>query len=165
VKRRGAACHQPLDCAVEIGLVARERLPDFDLAVEVDDLGDVVRLEPVNEARRGGLKGGQVIFHAGAAVEQQRQRDRLLTPGEVGDLLLDPVFEDRELGLLEVRDVMAGTVGRRHRQRDDVDAGAERALLLAGRPRGETHDDERGKNRPALHVSLPTPPVLATRAS
>ena len=37
--------------AVELGLVAGERLTDLDAAVEVDDLRDVVRLQPVDEVR------------------------------------------------------------------------------------------------------------------
>ena len=44
--------------------------------------------------RRRGLQRRQLVFHAGAAVEQQRQRDRLLPAGEEGDFLLDAVLED-----------------------------------------------------------------------
>ena len=47
VQRGRAAGDRLADRAFEVGLVRRERLPDRDAAVEVDDLREVVRLEPL----------------------------------------------------------------------------------------------------------------------
>ncbi len=85
-----------------------ERLPDLDPAVEVDHLRDVGRLEALDEVHRGRLQRIELVFHAGAAVEQQRQRDRLLAPVEEGDLLLHTVLEHREVALVQVGDVVTG---------------------------------------------------------
>ena len=96
--------------ACELGLVRRERLADLDAAVEIDHLRDVVRLQTLDEVGGGGLQRRQLVFHAGAAVEQQRQRDRLLPAGEERELLLDAVLEDREVVLLEIGDVVVRCV-------------------------------------------------------
>ncbi len=71
------------------------------------------------------LQGGQVFLHARAAVEQQRQGDRLLAPGEERDVLLDTVLEDHEFRLFEIGDVVVGRVRDRDVQGDDVDSRAE----------------------------------------
>ena len=60
----------------------------------------------LDEAGRGGLQRRQLVLHAGAAVQQQRQRDRLLPAVEEGDVLLDAVLEHREIVLIEVGDVV-----------------------------------------------------------
>ena len=77
---------------------------------------------------------GSFVFHAGARVEQQRQRDRQVRAVEERDVLLDAVFEDVEVALVEVGDVVVRRVRHRHVQRDEVDAGAEGAPAPAASP-------------------------------
>ena len=64
------------------------------------------RLETLHEIRRRNLQRRQVLLHACAAVEQERQRDRLVAAVEEGDLLLHTVFEHGEFAGLEVGHVM-----------------------------------------------------------
>ena len=65
-----------------------------------------------HEVGGGRLQRVELVLHAGAAVEQQRERDRLLAAVEEHEVLLDAVLEDREVGLLEVGDVAVGAVDR-----------------------------------------------------
>ncbi len=62
------------DGALQQGLVVGERLQDADLAVEVDDAGEVAGLETLNESNHGRLGERELAVHAGTRVEQQRER-------------------------------------------------------------------------------------------
>ena len=88
--------------------VVGERLQDARLAVEVDHLDDVLPPHPPGEADRGFLCRPQPLVHAGARVEQDRERDGLLDPREERDRLLRPILVDLEVRLLQVADVAAG---------------------------------------------------------
>ena len=69
------------------------------------DLRQVGGLEPAHEAGGRGLQYRELVLHAGAAVQQQRERNRVLPPGEERDVLLDAVLEDLEFRLVDVGDV------------------------------------------------------------
>ena len=127
----------------KIGMIRGKCLADFYPAVEVDHLGEVTWLQALDKIGGGGLKRAQLAVHAGAAVEQQRQGDRLLFPVEVGQVLLDPVFKHAEVFFFKVDDVAAGLVNNCDVQRHDVDAGAERTLGVLGRQQGCGRDGHR----------------------
>ena len=105
VHRRRSAGRRPPDRLLELVDVVRERLQDDHAAVEVDDLGQVLRPQPPGEPDRRFLRGRQPRLHAGAGVDQQRQRDRQIRAVEEGDVLLDAVLVDLEVFLLQVGDV------------------------------------------------------------
>src|SRR5881409_877153 len=75
------------------------------------------------------LQHVDLVFHARAAVQQQRQRDRELPLVEEGDVLPNAVFEHVKVRLVEVRHIMIGGVGDGEGERDHVDAGAEGGSL------------------------------------
>src|SRR4051794_38673985 len=165
VIERGRAIHGRLpDGMFERVLVARERLRDAHLAVELDDLHGVVLAHAPDEANRGLLGRDQLFFHAVAGVEQDGERDWLLHPGEEGDRLLDPVFVDFEVVLLQAGDVFGvlGAVGDGHAERDELDAGAKGALLgrqrnrEEARARGAERRDAPAHQRPAVRVRART---------
>jgi len=187
VQRGGAAGRCLLDRRLELALVRGESLPDLDAAVEVDDLREVGRLQAPDEVDRGGLQRLQLVFHARAAVEQQRHGDGLLAAVEERDVLFHAVLEDGEVGLVEVRDVVIRAVHDGDVERDDVD-GRPEDLGLASRRRGGRRGRRRrgGRRRwrllgtrradgqgeqarcdqdHALHVSLQSGPVPVYRAS
>jgi len=97
VERRRAARHGGRDRLLEVGLRTRERRQDVDPAVEVDHLRLVLRPQVLHEPRGGLLGRAHLVFHAGAAVEQQRDRQREARAAEVADLLLDAVFVHQEV--------------------------------------------------------------------
>src|SRR4030095_1340966 len=101
---------------LELGLIRREALTDLDTTVEVDDLGKVVRLETVNEVRRRRLQRRQLLFHAGAAVQQQRESDWLLSAIEEGNFLFNAVLKHGELRWFQIGDVFVCAVYHRHVQ-------------------------------------------------
>ena len=91
-------------------------MPDLDATVEVDDLSDVVWSKTLHEVRCRNLQRRQVLLHARAGVEEERQGDGLLAAVEERDVLLDAILEHREFAWLEVGDVMVQAVGHRHAQ-------------------------------------------------
>ena len=97
VERGRPAGRRLLDRRLELGRAVGEVLQHDDAAVEVDDLGEILRAEPLGEADRGFLRRRQLGVHAGARVEQQRERDRQVGAVEEGDVLLDAVLEDVEI--------------------------------------------------------------------
>ena len=80
------------------------------------------------------LQRGQVLFHARAAVEQQRQGDRLLASVEERDVLLDAVLEDLEVRPVEVGDVVVGAVRDGDVEGDDVDSRHGTTAVEPDRP-------------------------------
>jgi len=138
---------QAVSMALPIRVLAPRLGQDFDgiigsdfieqFVVEVDYLSDVVWSKTLHEVRRRNLQRRQVLLHARAGVEEERQGDRLLAAVEERDVLLDAILEDREFAWLEVGDVMVQAVGHRHTQRHDIDAGAKGGSLSRGlRSRG-----------------------------
>ncbi len=67
--------------------------------------------------------------HTVARIEQHAQADRHALVSELGDALLDAVFEDLEVALREASDEPATGIGDRDGDLDDVDAAAERPGL------------------------------------
>ena len=98
------------------------------------------------------LRGRDLVLHAGAGVEQQRERDGQLRSGEEGDVLLHAVLEDEEVGLLEVHDVALRLVGHGDVERDDLDAAAERRDLRV--PGSDEDDDAAGGREPCARARL-----------
>ena len=100
-----------------------------------------MRSKPAREADRRFLRGGQLGFHAGTRVDEQRERDREVRAVEKGDVLFDAVFEHAEIIALEIGEVVRRAVGHRDVERHELDAGAERRTLaglldrLSGRRR------------------------------
>ena len=79
---------------------------------------------------------GSFGLHARAGVDEQRQRDRQIRVVEERHLLLDAVLEDIEVLGREIGHVPGRSVGHRHVERDEIDAGAKRRLAAAdGRDR------------------------------
>jgi hypothetical protein len=115
---------------LELAGVVGEGLEDGGPAVEVDDLGEVLRSQGPGEADRRLLCGFQPRLHARAGVDEQRQRDGQVRAREEGHLLLHAVLEHAEVGSLEIGDVARRTFRHRDVQGDDLDTGAERRLLL-----------------------------------
>ena len=133
VQRRRAAGRGLANRLLELGRGVGEGLEDDDAAVEADDFGEILRPETPGEADGGFLRDRQPGFHAGAGVEQERERDWQVRPAEQRDVLLDPVLEDAEILGLQVGHIARRAVRDGDVQRHDVDAGAERGRLLAGR--------------------------------
>ena len=141
VQRRRAAGYGLENGGFELGLIRGEGLPNRDPAVEVDDLREVVRLQALDEVRCGHLKRRQLVFHARAAVEQERKRDWLRPPGEKDEVVFDAVLEYGKVGLVQVCDVMVGAVDDRDVERDDVDSAAKLRALRSGQcGRGRKND-------------------------
>jgi hypothetical protein len=132
VEGRGAAGRRLPDRGFQLRLVRREWLPDLNAAVEIDDLRHVHQSEPANEIRRRGLEHRQVLLHAGATVEKQRQGKRLLAAVEERDVLFDPILEYGEVRKVEVGEVPIRSVGGNHVQRHHVDADTKGGLLRQG---------------------------------
>ncbi len=131
--------------ASSCSLIRGERLPDRDPAVEVDDLREVVRLQPLHEVRRGYLKRRQLVLHARAAVEQQGEGNWLRPPREEDDVVLDAVLEHGKVGLIEVRNVMVGAVDYGDVERDDVDGAPKLRALCGGQCGCGRKDDHRAE--------------------
>ena len=84
------------------------------VAIEVDDLGHIVRAEPSRESDRAFLRDVQPAFHARAGVEQEREGNRLRVAGEDGDVLPHTVLEDLELlALVEIARLVALGLGNK----------------------------------------------------
>jgi hypothetical protein len=99
----------------------------------------------LDETDRRFLRDRQLRVHAGAGVHHQRQRDRKIRLGEEGDVLLHAVFEDVEVPLLEVGDIVAIRVGHAHVQRHQFDARAKWRLLLDGGRLDDVNSDNHGR--------------------
>ena len=80
--------------------VIGEWLRHAHLAVELDDLDDVVLLHSPHESDGGLLRRRELVLHAVAGIEQDCQRDRLLQGGEEAKRLLGAVLVDLEIVLL-----------------------------------------------------------------
>jgi hypothetical protein len=146
-RRRAARLGSP-DGLLERHFVVREGLENLGLAVEVDNLGDVLGREAARKAGRRFLRDGELAVHAGAAVEQDRQRDRQRIFREVGHGLEDAVLVDLEVLLHESGDEVAGAVGDGDVQQDEIRAALEH-LSRGHRPReggGARDGDERAAN-------------------
>ncbi len=162
VERRRAARRRFLDRLLELRGAAGEILKHHRTTVEIDDLGEVLRPETFCEADRRFLRRRQLVLHAGARVEEHRQRDRQVGSREKCDVLLHAVLEHAEVRLREIGDVVAAAVRHDDVQRDDVNAGAERGLrrrrlrrwrLLSGLLRADQVDrdeDRRGREEPLI---------------
>ncbi len=150
VERGGAVDVGAADRLLERGGVVGETLQDADLAVEVDDFDDVFLAQPAGEADRRFLRGAEPLVHAGAGVEQDGQRDRLLHAREERHGLLGAVLEDLEVRLLEIGDVL-GALHDRDVERDQIDAAAE-ALFLRDRQCGRAHDRREREGEQASHL-------------
>ncbi len=118
------------DGFLERRTVAGERGEDPDLAVEVDDFRLIVLVELAREADCRFLRNRHALFHAGAGVEQQRQRDGRLRPGKERQILTGTILVDLEVLLSEIGDVSSRSIGDRDVQRHQLDARAEPLLLL-----------------------------------
>ena len=132
VERGGPARRRRADRRLERGLVVGERLDDLDAAVEVHDLGQVLLADPLREAHGGVLRDEQPLLHAGARVDEERQRDWQVRLAEIQQVLLRAVLDDREIRLVEIRHVAMLRVGDGHAERHDVDAGLEDLRRLCG---------------------------------
>jgi hypothetical protein len=128
-------------------VVVREALDDLDLAVEVDDLREVLRLEPPGEPAGGSLSDWQAIFHARTGVEQNRQRNREVRLREEHQILLDAVLEDGEVAAIEIGHELAARVGHRHAQGHDFNARLERGDRLRRLLRGNLPLRAEGRGR------------------
>ena len=78
--------------------------------VEVDDEDLVVAVGSLHQRQRGGLHLLQLVAHAAAVIDHQAERDRDVLALEFADILLDLVFENREGGLRQRGDQMAGLI-------------------------------------------------------
>src|SRR6185503_17500580 len=88
---------------------------------EVDDLGEIPGTQAANEADRRFLCLWQLGLHAGARVEQKRQRDGKVALAKVGDVLLDAVLEDVEVRYSQIRDETPGAVDDGDVERHEID--------------------------------------------
>ena len=102
-----------------------ERRKHLGPAVEVDHRGDIGRPELLHEPDGRLLGRGERLFHAGAGVDEERQRQLHVRLAEERELLRPPFLEHGEIGEVEIRDVLLGSVSDSDGQQDDVDAGAE----------------------------------------
>ncbi len=137
-----------------VGLV-RERLRDLDAAVEVHHLRQVLRPNLAREPDRGFLRDRHPLFHAGARVDEERQRDREVGAVEEREFLLGAVLEDGEVVLGQVGHVVVLAVGHRHVERHELDARAEH-LVLRGLPVGSWAASGRaGPNAPSASATRP----------
>ena len=119
------------DGFLERRTVVRERLQDAHLAVEVDDFRLIVLVElrcakPIAASCAVGMRS----FHAGAGVEQERQRDRLLRLEKKVRSCLAPSSKTSKSSCS--RSVTyRPAIGDRDVQRDQLDAGAEPLRCVA----------------------------------
>src|SRR6185503_20648374 len=100
----------------------------------------VLRLEEVDEVAQGGLHLANLVLHARADVEGERDAERSPFAAEVGDLLLLAVLLDLEVLASQSHDRMPGLVeqgdGHAYRAR----AGAEGGPVHAAGGGGEAAD-------------------------
>src|SRR5439155_23554509 len=97
-------------------------------AVEVDDFGKILRSKLAGETDGRFLGDIETRFHAGARVEEKRERNGRVRPIEERQVLLDSVFEHLEVVLLEIGDLAARAVRDRDIERHELDAAAKRFL-------------------------------------
>ena len=106
--------------------------------VERDDQHLVVDMNLIDEANGFVLDLCQLVNGAVAGVQEQSHGEGGVHRGEVGDLLLDPVFVDPEVFLRQVGQVSTVGVGRHHVDIDQV----------------HVHREGVGISRPACRVSV-----------
>src|SRR5215203_258080 len=147
VQRGGSAGVRAANGGLEVRDVIREALDHLNAAVEVDDLREVLRAEPPDEADRGFLRGVEFALHAGARVQQDRERDRQVGTVEERDLLLRTVFEHLEFALVHVGEIAAGLVRDRNVDRHELDPCAERGPLRRRNRFGRCSLPRRGRRR------------------
>jgi hypothetical protein len=94
----------------------------------------------------------RLAAHAVAGVEQHAEADGHPLVGELRDVLLVAVLENLEVVLRQPRDEAAIRIGDRHRDLDDVDAGAEG---LGNGANHEGHEDREGHE--GFHAPASTP--------
>ena len=104
-------------------------------------------MELAGEADRGLLGDAHPLVHAGAGIDQQGQRNRLLRARKEREVLFGAVFIDFEIGLGQVGGVFAAAVDDGDVERDELDAAADALALRRNRGGGERGGDERGRER------------------
>ncbi len=125
VHRGGTARRCAADRRFEILDLVRECLQDDHAAVEVDQFLEILRTQRPRESNGRFLRDRQSLFHARTGVHEDGQRDRQVGAVEDRDVLLDAVFEDLEIVLLQVGDVAGRLIGDRDVHRHEFDAGAK----------------------------------------
>ena len=162
VERRTARCLRLADGVLGERPIGREALQHLHAVVEGEDGRAVGWAERRGEAGRGLLHERQLVAHAGARVEQNREIERHVACLEVGDLLTNTVLVDGEVVAGEAREQLLLPVEHGDVQRHHLHAAAEglrrtRCLRIGGRAFDRSgrvlHDDRDTKDEgESIHV-------------
>jgi hypothetical protein len=105
--------------------VGGEVLVEEGFVREVDDEGFVLRVGGADEIEGGGVDGCALVAHGAGVVDEDAEGDGDVGVGEGDDGLKSVVFEDVEVGLLEVEDEVAILIDDGAGKNDFVDVAGE----------------------------------------
>ncbi len=135
VIQRGAAARiNALERFFQLRNAAGEILVEVEIkiVVEIDDEGLVLGIAGLHERDGGLVHAGPFVAHAAAVVDDQPHADGDVFAFEDGKFLLDFVFQDTEILLLEAIGEAAAIIKHGRVQNDEVDLNFYARALLFG---------------------------------
>jgi len=109
------------------GHVLVQRMEHLDRILDLDNRDAVPWTHDGGETDRCLLHGGDLVAHAGRAVEQQREVDWSGHDGEQRDVLWDAVLEDGKVRARQTADEVSLWIRHDDIESDEIDAAVKTA--------------------------------------